>query len=185
MFKEERVKSVVQITLEIFGHVVVLAYYASCYIFVVLQYVVKTIYWQIAACKQIQVFAEREAAQIVALYNSVQLWVFVLKAHHARTCEHYLKPRTMVVAQAQLSTPFGLLEHLIYEQYLTAVVVEIGSKVGNASSLKIEVVHIHIEALAVVGLEVLLGILQQECGLSHTSRTLNANQTVAPVNFVH
>ena len=66
-----------------------------------------------------------------------------------------------------------------------SILEEVGSKVGNATSLEIEVIHIHIETLAVVGIKVLLGILQQECGLSHTSCTLNANQTVAPVNFVH
>jgi len=52
-------------------------------------------------------------------------------------------------------------------------------------TLKIEVIHVDVQTLAVVDIKVLLGILEEECGLSHTSGTLDADEPVVPVDLVH
>ena len=65
------------------------------------------------------------------------------------------------------------------------MVIELSCKVGNAVALKIEVVHVDIQTLAVIDIKLLLGILEQEGGLSDTSRTLDADETVAPVDLIH
>ena len=146
---------------------------------------VKSVFSEVLASEQIEILTERESPEIVALYYSAQFGVFLLQAHHTRPCEHNLKSWTLVVALAKLAAPILLFEHLVDQQNLTSARVEIGCKVGYATSLEVEVVHVHIQAAAVVGSKVLLGVLQQKRGLSNTTSTLNANKAVVPVDLVH
>ena len=150
-----------------------------------LKNVVKSVFSEVLASEQVEILAERESPEIVALYYSAQFGVFLLQAHHTRPSEHNLKSWTLVVALAKLAAPILLFEHLVDKQNLTSARVEIGCKVGYATSLEVEVVHVHIQAAAVVGSKVLLGVLQQKRGLSNTTSTLNANKAVVPVDLVH
>ena len=63
--------------------------------------------------------------------------------------------------------------------------VELPSKVGNAAFLKVEVVHVDVETLPVLNVEMLLRVLEQEGGLSNTACALDAYQAVVPVDFIH
>ena len=86
---------------------------------------------------------------------------------------------------AQLLAPVGLLEYLVDEQYLTAPGVELGGELCQPLALKIKVVQVDVQAAAVVGAEVLLGVLKQEGGLAYPSCALDANKPVVPVYLVH
>ena len=129
--------------------------------------------------------SERIASEVVAFHDAVELGVFFFQPHDARACEHDFQFGVVVVAVAQLLAPVGFLEHLVDEQHFAAVLVELAGKVGNTAPLEVEVVHVHVEALAVAHIEILLGVLQKECGFSYAPRTFDANHTVAPVDFVH
>ena len=63
--------------------------------------------------------------------------------------------------------------------------IKLSGEVGYTVTLEVEVVHVDIQTLAVVDIKLLLGVLQKEGGLSDTSRTFDANEPVAPVDFVH
>ena len=134
---------------------------------------------------EVDEFAEGESAQVIRLDNSVQFGVFVFQAHHAAAGEDNLQIRVLVVALTQFGTPVGLLEHLVDEQHATAFLAELAGKVGNAVPLEVEVVHVDVQALAVVQTESLLGILQQESRLAHATGSLDAYHAVVPVDFVH
>jgi hypothetical protein len=65
------------------------------------------------------------------------------------------------------------------------MLVEFTSEICNTLSLEIEVVHIDIQALLVLYIEMLFCVLQQKCGLADTACALDANHTVRPVYLVH
>jgi hypothetical protein len=134
---------------------------------------------------QVDELAEGEASQVVTLYNAVQLRVLVLQAHHTRTSENNLQIGIAVITETQLLGPFGLFENLVDKQYTTSVLAELSCKVGNAVSLKIEIVHVDIQTLAVIDVKTLFGILKEESGLSDTTGTLDTNHAVTPVNLIH
>ena len=77
-----------------------------------------------------------------------------------------------------------MLEHLVYQQYLSAAALEFVSEVHQAVTGEVEVVHVDKEAGA-VGTEFLFGILQQECGLAYASGAFDTDKTVVPVNLIH
>lgn len=133
---------------------------------------------------QVQILTERETAQVVTFRNVAQLQIFLFQAHHGRAGEYNLQIGKTVVAQAQLLAPVGVLEHLVYQQYLSAAALEFVSEVHQAVTGEVEVVHVDKEAGA-VGTEFLFGILQQECGLAYASGAFDTDKTVVPVNLIH
>lgn len=108
-----------------------------------------------------------------------------LQAHDAGACEHDFQAWQLVVASPQLRAPAGLLEHLVYEQGASALTVEVGGEVGNAASLKIEVVHVDVETFLVGHIEMFFRILQQESCLSYATGAFDADHAVVPVDLVH
>jgi hypothetical protein len=58
-------------------------------------------------------------------------------------------------------------------------------KIGNTSALEIEVVHVHIQALAIVWPKVFLGILEEKGRFAYASSAFDANHTIVPVNLIH
>ena len=134
---------------------------------------------------QVQELPKREPSEVIALDDSVQFRILLFQAHHAGSCENNLQTGVQIMTLPQLMTPVGFLEHLVDEQYLTAILIKRSCKVGNASSLEIEVVHVEIEAFAVVRVEMFLGILEQEGGFTHTTSSLDADHAVVPVYLVH
>ena len=107
---------------------------------------------------QVQILTEGETAQVVTFRNVAQLQIFLFQAHHGRAGEYNLQIGKTVVAQAQLLAPVGVLEHLVYQQYLSAAALEFVSEVHQAVTGEVEVVHVDKEAGA-VGTEFLFGIL--------------------------
>jgi hypothetical protein len=65
------------------------------------------------------------------------------------------------------------------------VFVETACKFGDSLTLKKEIVHVDIQALFVEYIKMLFGILQQESGLTDTSRTFYTYHTVAPVDLIN
>ena len=65
------------------------------------------------------------------------------------------------------------------------MMIEVARKVGNATPLKIEVVHVDVEALPVLRVEVPFGVLKEKCCLADTSRTFYTNHAVVPVDLIH
>lgn len=133
---------------------------------------------------QVQILTEGETAQVITFRNVAQLQIFLFQAHHGRAGEYNLQIGKAVVAQAQLLAPVGVLEHLVYQQYLSAAALEFVSEVHQAVTGEVEVVHVDKEAGA-VGTEFLFGILQQECGLAYASGAFDTDKTVVPVNLIH
>jgi hypothetical protein len=59
-----------------------------------------------------------------------------------------------------------MFEHLVDQQYPSALTIEIACKIGNAASLKIKVVHVDVQAAVFPSVKILFGVLQQKCGLA-------------------
>lgn len=133
---------------------------------------------------QVQILTEGETAQVITFRNVAQLQIFLFQAHYGRAGEYNLQIGKTVVAQAQLLAPVGVLEHLVYQQYLPAAALEFVSEVHQAVTGEVKVVHVDKEAGA-VGTEFLFGILQQECGLAYASGAFDTDKTVVPVNLIH
>ena len=74
--------------------------------------------------------------------------------------EDNLQIRILVVALAQFLRPVRLFEHLVNQQHTSSMAHKVARKVGDATSLEVEVVHVDVQTLAVVGVELLLGVLQ-------------------------
>ena len=151
----------------------------------VAQYLVERHAAESETSHKIKVLAEREAPEVVTLCNVAQFRILLLQTHHTRTREYNLQLRIHVVACSEFLAPFLLLIHLINEQHPTSLTIELASEVSNTSALKVEVVHVDIEAASVVRLETLLYILQQESRLSHSTRSLDAYHTSTPIYLVH
>ena len=135
--------------------------------------------------QQVDELSEGEAAQVVRFHDAVKLGVLVLQAHHAAAREDDLQVRVEVIALTELVGPVWLFEHLVDEEYAPTVTVEFSCKVGDALALKIEVVHVDIQALLILYIEMILCVLQQKRRLADTARSLDADHTVGPVNLVH
>ena len=63
--------------------------------------------------------------------------------------------------------------------------IELTCEVGDAVALKIEIVHVDIQALLVEYIEVFLGVLQEECRFADATCPLDANHPVAPIDLIH
>ena len=74
----------------------------------------------------------------------VEIGYIFFQSHHAGACEHNLQSWQFVVASAQFSAPVRLFEDLVYKQSASSLMVKVGSKVGYATPLKIEIVHVDI-----------------------------------------
>ena len=133
---------------------------------------------------QVQILTEGETAQVITFRNVAQLQIFLFQAHHGRAGEYNLQIGKAVVAQAQLLAPVGVLEHLVYQQYLPAAALEFVSEVHQAVTGEVKVVHVDKEAGA-VGTEFLFGVLQQECGFTYPTSAFDTDKTVVPVNLIH
>ena len=62
---------------------------------------------------------------------------------------------------------------------------KITCKICYSSALKIEIIHIYIEAFPVCSTKFLLCILQKKSCFAYASRSLDANHTVVPIDFIH
>ena len=129
--------------------------------------------------------AEGETTQVVGLYDAVEFGILILQAHHAAACEHDLQVGVEVVALAEFRTPVWLFEHLVDEQHAPAALIEIARKLRDAVALEVEVVHVDIQALLVLYIKVLFGILQEEGGLSDAARSLDTDHAITPVDLIH
>ena len=147
--------------------------------------VVEGVRLEVVACEQVDKLAEREAAQVVAFDDAIEFRVLIFQAHHAGTREHYLQVGEEVVALPEFTAPVGLFEDLVDEEHPSAMAVELPRKVGDAMSLKIEIVHVDIQALLVEYIEVFLGVLQEECRFADATGPLDANHPVAPIDLIH
>ena len=134
---------------------------------------------------QIEELSERKPSQIVTLHDVVKFRVLFFQPHDTGSREDDFQFGVVVVAFPELHAPIRLLEHLIDQKHLAAFAGKLTGKLRDAFLLKVEVVHIDIEALPIINSELLLGILEEECGLSYTSRTLDADHAVIPVDLVH
>ena len=82
-------------------------------------------------------------------------------------------------------TPIRLFEYLINQQDFSAITIKFASEVCYTSALEVKVVHIYIKALAISSAIALFGILQEEGRFTYASRTLDADEAVVPINFIH
>ena len=184
MLLEEGIETVMQIVLEIV-HGTHLRQYLLDDVLMVGKYLIERVGAEVIACHQVEKLTEGESTQVVALHDIVELGVLFLQTHHTRAGEHNLQTWIEVIAFAKTLAPTRLLEHLVDQQHAAAVAVELTGKLLYATTLEVEVVHVDIKTLLVADVEMLLGILQQECRLAHTTGALDADKTVVPVNLIH
>ena len=177
LLEEEGVVAVVEVGMEVLQGVHLptdVGRYGS----VVFQNVVQRMGLQLKSRFHVEVFAEGEAAQVVALYDAVELRVFLFQAHDATAREDDVQSGQVVVALAEFLTPVWFLEDLVDEEDTSTAVVELAGKLGYGLALEVEVVHVDVQALSVFDVEVLLGVHQQEGGLAHATTALDADKTM-------
>ena len=109
----------------------------------------------------------------------------LLDVHHTTAGEDNLQTGETLVAGAQVAYPIGQFIDLVNEQYLSSVAVEFTRKLTETLTLEVKVVHVDVQALTVNDTEVLTRVLQKECGLTHTARSPDADQSVIPVDLIH
>ena len=182
--EEEGVETMMQITLEIIQRINLLQDSLRD-AFVVPHNLIQGISREVLVCLHVQELAEREATQVVALHQPVQLWILFLQAHHGTAREDDSKSRILIVASAKLCTPLGLLEDLIYQQHLATTKPELTGKVSKTAPLKIKIVHVDVQALSATYIKILLGILKQETRLAHATSALDTDEGSSPVYLVH
>ena len=153
-------------------------------LFVCTENLFETVRPEFHTCLQVQKFAERESAKIIAFRNITQFEVFFFQPHHGRTGEYDFQVRITVVAHTEFFAPFGMLKHLVDQQNFSATFLKLVGKVYDAMPREIEIVHVD-EQTGTVGAEFLFGVLQEESGFSYATCPFDTNQAVTPVNLVH
>ena len=116
------------------------------YLFVILQNLLQSIGTEIVAALQVQELAEREASQVVHLYDAAQFGVFFFQSHHGRTGEHDFQSRKLFIAGTQVMTPFGIFKNLVYQQHFTSSFHKFSGKVHQCVFGEVEVVHVDKQA---------------------------------------
>ena len=184
VFKEEGIEAMMEIILKE-GRGIHSLDNVFCDRLVVAHDLVQGMWRKVSMGLEVEIFPKGEPTKVVAFHHAIELRILFFEPHDAGSGENDLQLGIFVVALAQLATPVGLLKHLVDEQHLTTLTDKFSGKVGDATPLEIEVVHVDIQTFMVVATEMLFGVLQQERRLSHTSCALNANEPVGPVNLVH
>jgi len=157
VLKEERVEAVVEVFLKIrLG--TYLGENLLGDMLVVVDNLVKGVGPEVGAGSEIEIFAEGETAEIVELQDVLDGRIVGLQAHDAGACEDNLQVGIVVITFPKLHAPVGLLENLVQEQHLAALLDKLSCKIGDAMALKVEVVHVDIETLSVVFAKLLLGV---------------------------
>ena len=95
--EEEGVEAVMEVVLKIiqradFGK------HPFGYLFVAAQYLFECVVTEFHPCLQVQKFAERKTAEVVALHDVTQFQVFFFEPHDGRTGEYNLQVGETVVA---------------------------------------------------------------------------------------
>ena len=136
-------------------------------------------------CLQIEILAKWKSCQIITLDDVIQFGILLFQPHHTRSCENDSQLGKHIIAFAEFGTPIRLFKHLVDQQHPASIFDKIPSKIGNAAPLEIEIIHIHIEALAIIGSEPFFGILQDKSGLPNATRAFNTDQPIIPIDFIH
>ena len=76
-----------QVVLEVF-HRAHLRQYLLDDVLVIAQNFIECIRLETVASLQVDKLSEREASQIIAFHDSIELRIFFLQSHHAGTCEY-------------------------------------------------------------------------------------------------
>lgn len=140
---------------------------------------------EIGTGHEVDILAEREATEVVRIYNTVEYRVSLLETHNGRTCKDDLHLRVLIMDELELFAPIWILEDLIDQQRTTTLLLELRDELTQSVGVEVEVVHIDVETTTVVWTILLESILQQECSLTYTSATLNADQAATPINLVY
>ena len=90
---------------------------------------------------------------------SVEFRVFFFQPHDGRAGKYNFQVGVLVVACAQRFAPIGLFEYLVDKKHFSSSLIEFSGKIGYAATLKIEIVHVDIQARAVCP-EFLFGVLE-------------------------
>lgn len=136
------------------------------------------------AALQVQEFTEGESSKVIYLGNAAKLRVLFLQTHDGRTGKDDAQLRKIIVADAQVMAPVGILEHLVDEKHFASFFDKPAGEIHQTVLGKIKVVHVDVQT-GRVGAELFLGVLQQKSCLTYTSCTLDADQPVVPVDLVH
>ena len=154
-------------------------------VLVIVENFLKRIGAEIVTRQQIDELAEGEASEVVRLDDAVEFRVLVFESHHTRACKDNFQVRVEIVTLAQLRTPVWLFEYLVDQQDPSAMMIEVACEIGYTTSLEIEIVHVDVETLSVLCVEVSLGVLKEEGGFAHATRTFYTYHAIAPVNLIH
>lgn len=144
----------------------------------------KRVWRKSMAALQVQEFTEGESSEVIYFGDAAKLGVLFFQTHDRRTGKDDTQLRKAVVADAQVVTPVGILEHLVNEKHLASFFDKPAGEIHQTVLGKIKVVHVDVQT-GRVGAELFLGVLQQESCLAYTSRALDADQSVVPVDLVH
>ena len=184
-FEEEGIEAVVKVALEEALKGIDDVEHLGRYALVVAHDLLEGAGREVTPCLEVEELTEGEAAQVVAVDESVEFGVLLLEAHDAGASKDDAQAWVLVVASPELSAPRGVLEDLVDEQHLASHKAEVARELGEALALEVEVVHVDIEATAAAYIEVLAGVLKEETGLADATRALDADEGSAPIDLVH
>ena len=139
---------------------------------------------EMVSCLQVQKFPEGKSAEVVRVHDAVQFRILVFQPHHRRAGEDDFQVGVTLVARAQVVAPVRELEYLVDEKHLSSALYEFAGKVHQTVLREIKVIHVHEQAGAVIT-ELFLGVLQKERSFPYSSCAFDADEAVAPVDFVH
>lgn len=183
-FHVERIITVVQVILKIVPRAnldenILLRQFGA------IQYVVERDAGQVSLRLEVDVFAERESVEHVAVADARQFVLRGVRPLNGRRSINDVKLRKAVIALTKLILPAVLLENLVDDKYFSATLYKFFGKVHDTASLEVKAVHVDVQATSQIDVEILLGVLQQERCLAYAARSLDANHPVRPVDFVH
>jgi len=158
LLEEEGVEAVMKVVVEILAGVDLVADVAGDEMAITHEHI-EAEGLQVEAGLEVEVFAEREASEVITLYNIVQLWILFFQAHHATTCKDNLQLWISVIAKSQFFAPIWLFEYLVYKQNFSTTTYKFASKFCYTFTLKIEIIHIYVKAPTITCAKFLFCIL--------------------------
>ncbi len=112
----------------------------------------------------------------------VEVGVVVFASSHGGGGIDDAEQGEVLIALDDLLAPVGQFEGLVEEQNLPAHLNKVAGEVHEFPSLEVEGVHVGIETLSHAGIEVVLGIREEELCAAYSAGSANANQSIAPVD---
>ena len=96
---------------------------------------------------------------VIVAYSFQFAQAFAFGRYYRRCGINYVQFFVAVIAFHKSLGPVGLLENLVDKQHSASVAHELAGKVNDSPALEVEVVHVDVETLLQLRVEVVAGVL--------------------------